>query len=200
MIAFVQGKLEAIEDSSVLVETGGLGYRIFTPIGEELLRVGIGSPVRFYTYMNVREDAVVLYGFLQKENLELFRQLINVNGVGPKLALAVLTTMKADQVRLSIAAEDTKALSKVPGIGPKAAARIILDLKDKVRGQVFPGEEDDSGSKEPNRSVPSASADAIMALVSLGYSQSEAAAAVSQVAKPGMTAEEIMKWSLKYFI
>jgi Holliday junction DNA helicase RuvA len=199
MIAFVQGKLEAVEENSVLVEAGGLGYRIYTPIGEDLMRVGIGSSVRFYTYMNVREDAIILYGFLQKETLDLFRLLINVNGVGPKLALSMMSSMTVDQVCLAIAAEDAKSLSKVPGIGPKAAARIILDLKDKIRGYAET-ETAVAGTANPSYTQTSSATEAVMALVSLGYSQSEAASAVSRVAKPEMTTEEIMKQSLKYFI
>lgn len=198
MIAFVQGRLDALEENSVLVETGGIGYRIFTPVREEVLRLGIGSQVRFYTYMNVREDAVVLYGFLEKQDLELFRQLINVNGVGPKYALAVLTTLSAGQVAAAIAAEDAKALSRVPGIGAKTAARIILDLKDKIKGRF--GTAEVEGIEALSAPQQGAAAEAAMALVSLGYSQSEASAAVSRVAEPGMEAEEIIRRSLKYFI
>ena len=198
MIAFVQGKLEALEENSVLIENNGVGYRIFTPIQEELLRVGIGSTVRLYTYLNVREDAMVLYGFLHRDTLELFRQLINVNGVGPKYALAILTSMRSDEVLLAIASEDAKALSKVPGIGPKTAARIILDLKDKIKKTAF--------TAETSVAVPTASteggevSEAMMAMMALGYSQSEAAGAVRKVARPGMTAEEIIKLSLKHMI
>ena len=198
MIAFVQGRLDALEENSVLVETGGIGYRIFTPVREEVLRLGIGSQVRFYTYMNVREDAVVLYGFLEKQDLELFRQLINVNGVGPKYALAVLTTLSAGQVAAAIAAEDAKALSRVPGIGAKTAARIILDLKDKIKGRF--GTVEAEGAEELSAPQQGAAAEAAMALVSLGYSQSEASVAVSRVSEPGMEAEEIIRRSLKYFI
>ena len=198
MIAFVQGRLEAIEESSVLVETGGIGYRIYTPIQEELLRLGIGSQVRFYTYMNVREDAVVLYGFLRKESLDLFRLLINVNGVGPKYALAILTSLHEDQVCLAIGAEDAKTLSRVPGIGPKTAARIILDLKDKIKG-LIPTE--GASLPAPELTVArGASEEAVMALMSLGYSQSEAAGAVAKAAEPGMDTEEIIKRSLKQII
>lgn len=198
MIAYVKGELAAIEETSVIIDNQGMGFRVFTPIREELLRIGVGSQIKLYTYMNVREDAMILFGFLQPEALALFKQLINVNGVGPKYALAILTAMSVDQVILAIASEDKKALTKVAGIGPKTAGRIILDLKDKVsftsgsEGVDMPvsggtGEESSAG----------AAAEAVMALVALGYGQSEAAAAVKKVAQPDMAVEEIIKQSLK---
>ena len=132
MIAYVKGELVAVEETSVIIDNQGMGFRVFTPIREDLLRIGVGSQIKLHTYMNVREDAMILFGFLQPEALALFKQLINVNGVGPKYALAILTAMSVDQVILAIASEDKKALTKVAGIGPKTAGRIILDLKDKV--------------------------------------------------------------------
>ena len=93
MIAYIKGRLAAIEESSVVVEQQGIGFRVYTPIREELLRIGVGEEVQLHTYMNVREDAMILYGFLHTESLQVFKQLINVNGVGPKYALAILTAM-----------------------------------------------------------------------------------------------------------
>ncbi len=198
MIAYVKGILAAIEESSVVVEQQGIGFRVYTPIQEELLRIGVGQEVQLHTYMNVREDAMILYGFLHTESLQLFKQLINVNGVGPKYALAILTAMSADQVILAIASEDKKALTKVPGIGAKTAGRIILDLKDKISfsGNAQPAGEDGEG-------VPAAgepAQEAIAALIALGYAQAEAASAVSKVYQPDLTLEEIIKRSLKQLI
>ena len=141
---------------------------------------------------------MILFGFLQPEALSLFKQLINVNGVGPKYALAILTAMSVDQVILAIASEDKKALTKVSGIGPKTAGRIILDLKDKV--SFTPGGDgaDIPVSREiAEESTVGAAAEAVMALLALGYGQSEAAAAVKKVAQPDMSVEEIIKLSLK---
>lgn len=201
MIAYVKGELAAIEETSVIVDSQGMGFRIYTPIREELLRIGVGSPIKLHTYMNVREDAMILFGFLQPEALTMFKQLINVNGVGPKYALAILTAMSVDQVILAIAAEDKKALTKVAGIGPKTAGRIILDLKDKV--SFTPGHADTElptvGGPVDTGAV-GASAEAVMALLSLGYGQSEASAVVSKVAQPDMTVEAIIKQSLKQLI
>ena len=198
MIAYVKGELVAVAETSVIIDNQGMGFRVFTPIREDLLRIGVGSQIKLHTYMNVREDAMILFGFLQPEALALFKQLINVNGVGPKYALAILTAMSVDQVILAIASEDKKALTKVAGIGPKTAGRIILDLKDKVSFT--------SGSDGVDMPVSSgaveegsvgAAAEAVMALLALGYGQSEAAAAVKKAAQPDMTVEEIIKQSLK---
>lgn len=198
MIAYVKGELAAIEDSSVIIDHQGIGLRVFTPIREELVRLGIGSQIQLHTYMNVREDAMVLYGFLHRETLQLFKQLINVNGVGPRYALAILTAMTADQVILAIASDDKKALTKVAGIGPKTAGRIILDLKDKVS---FSGAGSESGAGSIAAAEPEqagATAEAVMALMALGYTQSEAASVVSKVGQPDMSVEDIIKQSLKH--
>jgi len=198
MIAYVKGELAAIEETSVILENQGMGFRIYTPIREDLLRLGVGSQIKLHTYMNVREDAMILFGFLQPEALSLFKQLINVNGVGPKYALAILTAMSVDQVIMAIASEDKKALTKVAGIGPKTAGRIILDLKDKVSFTAGSGEtETPVGAGPMETGADGAGSEAVMALMALGYSQSEAAGAVSKVAQPDMTVEEIIKQSLK---
>ena len=141
---------------------------------------------------------MILYGFLHTESLQLFKQLINVNGVGPKYALAILTAMSADQVILAIASEDKKALTKVPGIGAKTAGRIILDLKDKISfsGNTQPAGGDGEGA--PAAGEPAQ--EAIAALIALGYAQAEAASAVSKVYQPDLTLEEIIKRSLKQLI
>lgn len=198
MIAYVKGELAAIEETSVIVDNQGMGFRVYTPIREELLRIGVGRQIKLHTYMNVREDAMILFGFLQPEALALFKQLINVNGVGPKYALAILTAMSVDQVILAIASEDKKALTKVAGIGPKTAGRIILDLKDKVSFTAG-GRKGDmpAAGAAADTGVSGASAEAVMALLALGYAQSEAAGVVSKVAQPDMTVEEIIKLSLK---
>ncbi len=198
MIAYVKGELAAIEETSVIVENQGMGFRIYTPIREDLLRLGVGSQIKLHTYMNVREDAMILFGFLQPEALALFKQLINVNGVGPKYALAILTALSVDQVIMAIASEDKKALTKVAGIGPKTAGRIILDLKDKVSFTSGSGESDLSAvGTAVETGAAGAGAEAVMALMALGYGQSEAAGAVSKVAQPDMSVEEIIKLSLK---
>ena len=183
MIAYVQGTLKRIEEASVVVDVGGIGYRVFTPINEALLRIGVDHSIQLHTYMNVREDAMLLYGFLDTDSLDLFKLLINVNGIGPKNALGILATLSVDQIFFAIAQGDHKALTKVSGIGTKTAQRIILDLKDKVAKRE-PAQSDIS--LQEIASVPAATgntliADAILALEALGYSHAQASEAMRRV-------------------
>ena len=130
MISYVKGSLTEKFEDSVIVEAGGIGYRIFVPTSvlEHLPKTG--ETVKIYTYFSVREDAMSLYGFLSRQDLEMFRQLIGVNGVGPKSALGILSALSPDVLRLAVLSGDAKAISKAPGVGSKTAQRIILDLKD----------------------------------------------------------------------
>ena len=122
------------KESSVIIDNGGIGIRVFTPIREKLVRLGLSSQIHVFTYLNVREDAMLLYGFLTQEELELFKKLINVNGVGPKNAMAILSYVRFNGRAncTSHAAEDKKTLNKVSGIGPENRGAYYLDLKDKV--------------------------------------------------------------------
>jgi len=197
MIAYVKGTLEIIETDAAVVDVHGVGYRVFTPISEKLIRIGIGGDIQLYTYMSVREDAQVLYGFLETEALELFKQLISVNGVGPKLGLQILSAVSAQDLILAIVRDDKKALTKVPGIGAKTAARIVLDLKDKVQASAGASEADSGFSPAVAPAAGGPAQEAVMALTSLGYTQTEAERAVSKVAQDGMSVEEILRQSLK---
>ncbi len=198
MIAYVKGTLEELEQDAALIDVGGLGYRVYTPVSEELIRRGIGSEVRLYTYLNVREDAMVLYGFLEKSTLSLFEQLISVTGVGPRSALMILSTLSPQQVISAVISDDKKTLSSVSGIGAKTASRIILDLKDKV-GKIGITSED-PGFVMPQASVQAGPyQEAVEALVSLGFSGSEASRAVSKVtaSSENLSLEDIIRGSLK---
>lgn len=182
MIAYVQGILKRIEEASVVIDVGGIGYRVFTPIHEALIRIGLEHPIQLHTYLNVREDAMLLYGFLDTDSLDLFKLLINVNGIGPRNALAILSTLTVDQIFFAIAQGDHKALTKVSGIGPKTAQRIILDLKDKVAKRE-PVSQDISleSIAAPAAVGNTVVADAIMALESLGYTHGQAAEAMRRI-------------------
>ncbi len=197
MIAYIKGVLESIETESVVIDVNGVGFRVFTPINEALIRVGVGSPIKLNTYMNVREDAMVLFGFLDKESLELFKLLISVNGVGPKSGLQILSSISVNDLILAIARDDKKALTQVNGIGAKTAARIILDLKDKVKAEGFSLPETESTMNSVAIKENTPISEAVMALVSLGYSQSEAEKAVRSIAQDGMSVEMILKQALK---
>lgn len=140
MISYIKGTLEAVEEDMIIVETGGIGYGIRVPLSllEEL--PSLGSPVIVHTYFQVREDSMTLYGFLNRQDREMFKQLISVNGIGPRGALGILSVMRPDDLRTAIVSGDAKAISRAPGIGPKTAQRLILDLKDKVdRSTSCPG-------------------------------------------------------------
>ena len=132
MIAYVNGIVEDIAEDNVVLDVNGLGYNIKISADTASRLPGIGEPVKLYTYTCVREDAFLLYGFLTRSDLEIFKKLITVNGIGPKGGLAILSVMDGDDLRFAILSGDVKAISKAPGIGSKTAQRVILDLKDKI--------------------------------------------------------------------
>ena len=132
MISYVKGPLMAIEEDVIVVEAGHVGLAIHVPVSLLPELPGMGKEVTVYTYFQVREDAMTLYGFLHSQDRDMFRQLLGVNGIGPKGALGILSVLRPDDLRLAIVSEDVKALAKAPGIGNKTAQRLILDLKDKI--------------------------------------------------------------------
>lgn len=200
MYAYLKGTIEEITEDNLILEVNNIGYNVKISARTANLLNGIGSFVKIYTYTLVREDAFNLYGFLTRDDLEIFKKLITVNGIGPKGGLAILSVMSADELRFAILSGDAKAISKAPGIGAKTAERVILDLKDKVSLQ-------DAISPKPDISIDSLSGDsafgekneAIEALVALGYSASDALRAVKQVEiTADASVEDILKASLKY--
>ena len=204
MISYIKGPLTAIEEDVIVVEAGGVGMGIHVPLSVLDRLPGIGREVTVYTYFQVREDAMSLYGFLNRQDREMFRQLIGVNGVGPKAALGILSTMTPDDLRMAIVTGDAKAISRAPGIGPKTAQRLILDLKDKVSREEVLGNlalPSDGGASAALGTIGmgEAAKEAVQALVALGYSNMEANKAVKQVeVTETMTAEDVLKASLRY--
>lgn len=200
MISYIKGPLAEIEQDVVVVEAGSMGYNIHVPLSvlEELPR--IGTEVLLYTYLQVREDAMTLYGFLSRQDLAMFKQLIGVNGIGPKAALGILSAIRPDDLRLAIISGDAKAIARAPGIGPKTAQRVILDLKDRISlDEMLPGVET-KGAGEPAGSQ-SAGMEAVSALTVLGYSAMEASKAVRLVTlTEDMTPEDVLKAALKHLI
>ncbi len=187
MIYYVTGTLSMVEENFVVVENNGMGIRIFMPPARIPELPETGQEVILYTYTYVREDSFQLYGFAEKEELEIFQKVITVSGIGPKGGLAMLSTYTAKEILQAIVTEDDKTIAKTPGIGPKTAKKMILELKDKIDIQA-----DILAPTGDNAEVN----DAILGLESLGYKRSEAAEAVRKVAKEGMNAEEILKRSL----
>ncbi len=196
MIYSVTGNVVYFDVNSVAVDVNGVAFRCMTTFTTSQKCASMGVKVTLYTYLNVREDAMELFGFYDKAEMDCFKMLITVNGVGPKMALAILSEMSADKVALSIAAGDHKALTKANGVGPKLAQRICMELKDKV-GSLAVG-----GTVEADLSAVSATlensntAEAVAALEMLGYSQSEASVAVSKIDST-LSVENIIKQALK---
>lgn len=197
MISYIKGNLADINPDSIVVDVSGIGWHIFVP-GQVLDRLpALGEPVKIHTWLQVREDAMTLFGFLTKDDLRIFKLLIGVNGVGPKNALAILSVMATDDLRFAILADDAKAIAKTPGIGAKTAQRLILELKDKISLE-------DAFEKKmahvQNDSVDASGvkAEAVMALNALGYSSSEAFKALSGIeGAEGMEVEALLKQALK---
>ena len=194
MIYSLNGTLTYTDPNTAVVECAGVGYGCRVTYNTLRKLPETGNPVFLYTYMNVREDAVDLFGFVEKEELEMFKLLISVNGVGPKAAIAILSELSPNAVVVAISTGDAKTITRANGVGPKMAQRIVLELKDKVGASVS-DDLDDAVSV-----VASAGDDkkeAISALVSLGYSSSEAQKAVAKC-KDSVGVEQMIKEALKY--
>ena len=200
MIAFLRGTVEDITESSLVLDVHGVGYEVLVP-GQLLSSIGgTGQEMKLYTYMQVREDAVVLFGFLTKDDLSMFKMLIGVNGVGPKAGLAILSALGADDLRFAVLSDDAK---KTPGIGAKTAQKIILELKDKLNLQdAF---EKKLAAPTVGAEVAAAAAgnsvvqDAVEALVALGYGSTESLKAVRSVnPDEHMDVETVLKAALKH--
>lgn len=200
MIAYVNGIVEDIAEDNVVLDVNGLGYNIKISADTASRLPGIGEPVKLYTYTCVREDAFLLYGFLTRSDLEIFKKLITVNGIGPKGGLAILSVMDGDDLRFAILSGDVKAISKAPGIGSKTAQRVILDLKDKISYDDTMIEKEISATVSGNsfKADTPQQKEAIEALISLGYGQTESTKAVNAIEGiENMDSGAILKAALK---
>ena len=198
MIYCVTGKLMLIEPNFVVIETGGVGYKCITTTYTISQLPTRGTATTLFTYMYVREDILDLYGFTTTQELDAFKMLITVSGVGPKAALAILSGTSPDRLMLQIASGDVKSL-KAPGVGPKIAQRIILELKDKVGNtEILAGVKgmDFSGGISMGQGEPSAQSEAISALVTLGYGQTDAATVVAKMDKD-LSSQDMIRQGLK---
>ena len=193
MIQMLQGIIADKSSDGIIVMCGGIGFKVLMPIGDLADTPDEGSETRIYTYLNVKEDGMELYGFSSPDGRETFKTLISVSGVGPKAGLSILSSYTPQQIALSISAGDYKAFTACPGIGPKTAQRLVLELKDKlkVNGSVI----DMSGVARPVVSS-GAVGDAVAALCALGFSGSEAASVVGSLPS-GLSSEELISAALK---
>lgn len=198
MIAYVKGTVAEIEEDHVVIESGGLGYQINVPASTAQAMPDIGQETKIHTYTLVREDAFLLYGFLTKDDLDIFKKCLTVNGIGPKGALAILSAMDADAFRLAILSGDAKAIAKAPGIGGKTAQRLILDLKDKISPEEITFSRSAKDAGETASAAGTVSREAVEALTALGYGQAEALRAVKAVPEAeNMDVGDVLKAALR---
>lgn len=198
MLAYIKGILAAVTEDGIVIENNGIGYDIKTPDLSGQLPA-VGSSCTIYTYLYVREDMIGLYGFSSKSQLRTFKLLIGVSGIGPKVAMGILSSMTVDQLNFAILSDDSKTIAKAPGIGPKGAKKLILELKDKLDlSEAFESVEDSEDQQQPALSKDDAAGLTAQGLVSLGYSSSEALRAIRAVeGAQDMDAETLLSEALK---
>jgi len=191
MIASLQGKLESLGSDWAVINVGGIGFQVYMPTSTLSTLGTIGEAVKLHTHLHLREDNATLYGFASTEELGLFQTLIGVSGLGPKLALAMLSALNVEQLAMAIATGSTEMLTTVPGIGKKMASRLILELKEKIGAAWIAA---------PATQLAQENTDVLAALTSLGYSASEATRAVASLPPSSdLTLEEKVKLALQYF-
>jgi Holliday junction DNA helicase RuvA len=192
MIANLQGSVAAKGKDFVVVQVGGIGFQVFVPQRLVSELEGPGQEITLFTHLHVRENEMTLYGCATEEEIALFRLLQTVSGIGPRVALSILSTLPPEQLRVAIAREDEASLARVQGIGPKTAKKLVFDLKDKVAAEVPP-----AGLRP---ALVEADADLIAALTGLGYSVAEAQEAIRALPHEPMSLEEKVRLALAYFV
>lgn len=198
MIVFVKGVIESIYEDRVIIHNNSIGYGIFVPKSIIPLIGNIGEEIKLYTYLHVKEDLMKLYGFLALDDLNVFKLLLGVSGIGPKGALAILSTMSTNELRLAVFASDAKAISKSPGVGAKTAQRLIIELKDKLDILETLEDYEAHGVNASDGIYESVKNDAIEALTTLGYSATDSLRAINKVSiTEDMDVEDVLKAALK---
>ena len=198
MYAFIEGKVCEKAGSTLVLLAGGVGYQLNCSLATLNAAPVTGETMRCYTWLSVREDAMELFGFASKEEKQLFQLLIGVNGVGPKMALALLSTLSPGDLRMAIVMEDEKAIARAPGVGKKIAQRIAMELKDKFGQSDFNGGNASGGGQTAAAPVAADNfAQTIAALTSLGYSATEARDALSKIENKNAPADELLRLALR---
>lgn len=201
MISYIRGELAIVQENKAIVDVGGVGYGIFMSGQSMSLLPPVGTEVKIHTYLNVKEDAMQLYGFLTADDLHIFKLLIGVNGIGPKGGLAILSVLTPDDLRFAVISNDAKAIAKAPGIGKKTAEKLIIELKDKLSiDDVLEHAGGEGGAVLPaTGAAGEIQSEAVQALVALGYGSTESLKAVKQVEISENTGvEEVLKQALKH--
>ena len=198
MIGRLRGTLAEKQPPHLLLDVNGVGYELEVPMTTLYRLPAVGEPVTLHTHLVVREDAHLLYGFFEKRERELFRELIRLNGVGPKLALALMSGLEVDELVRCVQAQDTAALVKVPGVGKKTAERLLVELKDRFKAwESIPSIAPLVVEPQLAQAVSSAENDAVSALISLGYKPQEASRAVAAVKEDGMSSKDLIRRALR---
>ncbi|NLN41208.1 MAG: Holliday junction branch migration protein RuvA [Clostridiales bacterium] len=193
MFAYIKGRLEEVYPQKVVVEAGGIGYEIKVTQSLVSKLPEKGNMVKIYTYFNVREDAQELYGFLNREEKAIFEKLITVSGIGPKVAMGILSSLTPTQIALAIVTNDVKSLCTAPGVGKKTAQRLILELKEKIDQEALVGQ---VGS-EYNDALMDHQNEVVEALIALGYQPQEAKMAWDSIENKNQDVSTLIKQSLK---
>lgn len=204
MIGRLRGTLAEKQPPHLILDVNGLGYELEVPMTTLYRLPSVGEPLTLHTHLVVREDAQLLYGFVGKRERDFFRELIRLNGVGPKLALALMSSLEVDELVRCVQSQDTSALTKVPGVGKKTAERLLVELKDRFKAwetvpamfALVPNQPDGAGPAPVN----TAENDAVSALISLGYKPQEASKAISAIKEKGLSSEDLIRRALKGMI
>lgn len=200
MIGYIKGTIAEITPDRLVLENGGIGYEIFVP--SSILDSGVrqGQELKVYTYLHVREDALQLFGFQSRDELQVYRLLLGISGIGPKAAIGILSAMSVDTLRFAVLSDDAAAIAKAPGIGKKTAQKLILELKDKFSlEEAFEKKLAANQQSAAEQINEDAASEAVQALVALGYSGTEALQAVKKVeGAADMDTEAVLKAALKF--
>ena len=198
MIGRLRGTLAEKQPPHLVIDVNGVGYELEVPMTTLYRLPAVGEPLTLHTHLVVREDAQLLYGFYEKRDRELFRELIRLNGVGPKLALALMSGLEVDELVRCVQAQDTSTLVKIPGVGKKTAERLLVELKDRFKAwESIPSIAPLVVEPQLAQAVSSAENDAVSALISLGYKPQEASRAVAAVKEDGMSSEDLIRRALR---
>ena len=198
MIGRLRGSLAEKQPPHVIIDVNGVGYELEVPMTTLYRLPLLDEPVTLHTHLVVREDAHLLYGFFEKRERELFRELVRLNGGGPKLALALMSGFEVDELVRCVQAQDASALVKIPGVGKKTAERLLVELKDRFKAwESLPSIAPLMMETAAGKPVVTAETDAVSALVSLGFKPQEASRAVSAIAEEGLSSEDLIRRALK---
>ena len=198
MIGRLTGVLLEKQPPHMLLDVNGVGYEVDSPMSTFYRLPAIGEKTTLHTHLVVREDAQLLYGFAEKRDRELFRELIRLNGVGPKLALALMSGLEVDELIGAVHAEDATALTRVPGVGKKTAERLLVELKGRFKAwESLPGGTAPLAAGSTAAMPASGTADAVSALIALGYKPQEASRAVANIKEDGLSSDELIRRALK---